>query len=245
MLWSRWRDVPWAVASPRSVLPVLHAERRELVGVAVGDHRLWIDPGVRAQRPADRLADEELAVAAVGLDALGQQREVGLGLRRTWAMIDARRFHMSGVDRPVRNDRRDVWERPARGPQRHSVDEVPPGAGDDQLLVQRERAPWVAVGGVAPVLRAARAPCSALRESAAVAPQRHGSTRPPRCTGVEDLERMREAGCASARRASGRRRTASSDFMYACMSGCLGRVGTARRPRSNRVDHRRSIRSRT
>src|SRR5262245_15538407 len=43
-------------------------------------HRLRIDPGVFAQRPADRLAQEELLALDRRLDAGVQEVEIGLGL---------------------------------------------------------------------------------------------------------------------------------------------------------------------
>ena len=73
-------------ASPRGATDVLErlppAERAQLFRVLahVAHDLRRIGPGVLPQRPADRLAHEELAVRQVGHDAVVEQLEVGVGL---------------------------------------------------------------------------------------------------------------------------------------------------------------------
>src|SRR6202165_2933134 len=55
--------------------PAQTAERG-LVAGDVADDLVRVDPGVVAQGPADRLADEKVAVGTVGLDAVIEEAEV-------------------------------------------------------------------------------------------------------------------------------------------------------------------------
>ena len=105
-------------------------------------HPVGVGPGVLTERPADRLAQEELAFGHRRLDRIDEQPQVGVGAQPELA-DDRRRAAASGR-RPD----------PARGPParpgpvaassvarrlRDVVDHVPPGAADDQVLEQRHR----------------------------------------------------------------------------------------------------------
>ncbi len=126
-----------------------------------------VGPGVLAQRPADRLADEELAVGEVGLDAGGQQVEVD-GLVGAELTDDGRAAQPHVRVGGPRNDRGAdlLVMRPqdrSDAMRRERVDEVPPGAGDDQLAVELEGC-RILIGEIVPMAgqRQSRVPLLAV-----------------------------------------------------------------------------------
>src|SRR5581483_9978716 len=122
------------------------AERREprLVRPHVPHDLGRVGPRVLSQRPADRLLEEELLRRERRLDAGVEEIEIGLRLEaelgedRAPALPEIvaasprehRPAHALGL---AAEDR-------AQAVARDLVDVVPPGAGDDHLLVHRERA---------------------------------------------------------------------------------------------------------
>lgn len=76
-----WYDALAEIGCSREVPQRLPAGERGEAGVLVDEaaHPAGVDAGVLAQRPADRLAQEEVRVVEVGLDRLGEQAEVGGG----------------------------------------------------------------------------------------------------------------------------------------------------------------------
>ena len=94
-----WRPTALDAVAPFSqVLEGLASAERGQVRMSLdeGVHPVAVRTRVVAQRPADRLADEELRVLLVGLDDVGEQVEVRIGLVLELAEDGAARTHMSG-----------------------------------------------------------------------------------------------------------------------------------------------------
>ena len=108
-----------------------------------GPHPVGIGLGPLAQRPPDALADEEVAVVEVGDDGVGEQVVIG---RVLGAVLDDDRRASPPqvvVGHPRPHDRLDgravgAKDRPEQG-DGDGVDVVPPRAGHDEVVVERDQ----------------------------------------------------------------------------------------------------------
>ena len=108
----------------------------------VARHLVGVGPGVLAQRPPDRFADEKLAVGQIRLDVRVQQVEVGLVLERELADDRHASLPQAGVSAPSPHQRSNRFWISAQQIPDHTCDlvhVVPPRAGDDQLLEHRHQ----------------------------------------------------------------------------------------------------------
>ena len=167
------------------VLEGLATAERGQAGV-VGDedaHPVAVGAGVVAQRPADGLADEELAVVDIRLDDAGQERQVGVRLVLELADDRAAAHPEVGVDGPGAHagGRSGVGAHHEADGMGGLIDEVPPLARAQEVLVEGEGfhaggvrgrvlgaddgqggVALLAVGGAVPELAQRGLPCGGL-----------------------------------------------------------------------------------
>ena len=152
-----WRSSPKSSPRPDILegLPAAQAAEPSLVQGDVADDLVRGRPGVVAEGPADRLADEEVAVGQVRLDAVVEEAEVDRAPAADLADDRAPPLPKVGGHRPLPQVPSHLLgmghEKVAERSCRDLVDDVPPGTADDQLLVERQRIqrPLVAVEPVA------------------------------------------------------------------------------------------------
>ena len=232
----------------------LSASRRERpessssCGVDEGEHPVGVGAGVVAQRPADGLADEELP--AVRRDAPAWSASS----RRGWPRSPAasRSWSHRSLRADLADDRRApypqvVGHRPLADHGRHLVgmgeqqvahqvggglvDEVPPGAGADQVLVEAERV-HLPVLAVQPVTRQGEGGVPLLAEPGPVPQLQDGRLPGLLVERVRGQERPQQRPSAPGRDAAeGHRR-----LHVGLHRPCAGRVGCRGQRVADRVD---------
>src|SRR5674476_1677782 len=106
--------------------------------INLATYPLRIRPSVLPKRPPDGLPQPERGVVEVGLDDVREQVEVGVGAVLELAEDRCAAQPRVVADSPLAHRRSGLPRvREEHGPDqiaRHDVDEVPPGAGDNEVL---------------------------------------------------------------------------------------------------------------